>query len=220
MCFSPQADLVGGVVVGAIGIDSLRHVDHRRQLPLAALPLLFATHQLVEAVLWQNLRTGSMAAASRPALWTYLVIAFSLPLVIPLVMAVSEPDRARRRPMVVLVVLGGAVTALLLSALSRPFEVAAVGHHISYRVHYPFSTAVTGLYVVATCGAVLLSSSRILRLFGVINLVAVTGLAFLSADGLISLWCAWAAVTTVVINVHLRRSGEESRQSSATPVMG
>ena len=41
VCYSPQADLVGGIVIGAIGIDALRHVDHKNDhLALASLPLL------------------------------------------------------------------------------------------------------------------------------------------------------------------------------------
>lgn len=41
-------------------------------------------------------------------------------------------------------------------------------------------------------------------MFGVLNLTAVTVLAGLLATGVISLWCAWAAVASVVIVIHLR----------------
>jgi Family of unknown function (DUF6629) len=41
MCFSAQADLVGGVVITVIGVDAVRHVRHRRELiALAPIPLL------------------------------------------------------------------------------------------------------------------------------------------------------------------------------------
>jgi hypothetical protein len=60
------------------------------------------------------------------------------------------------------------------------------------------------LYVVATCGPLLFSSYRHIRRYGVLNLVAVCALAWLNQSGLISLWCVWAAVTSVAIAVHLR----------------
>ena len=52
MCFSPDADLLAGILVGGVGVDALRHVKRRRYLPLALLPLLFGPHQVVEAFAW------------------------------------------------------------------------------------------------------------------------------------------------------------------------
>jgi hypothetical protein len=46
--------------------------------------------------------------------------------------------------------------------------------------------------------------------FGVANLVAVVAIAWVQADGLTSLWCAWAAVVSVLIYLQFtswRRSG-------------
>ncbi|MGZ8623561.1 MAG: hypothetical protein ACXWYQ_05295, partial [Actinomycetota bacterium] len=65
------------------------------------------------------------------------------------------------------------------------------------------------LDVIAACGALLASSDRLIRIFGVSNLVAVTMLAWLTVGGLTSLWCVWAAVTSVAINRYLRQ--EEGR---------
>jgi len=48
MCFSAQADLVAGLVVMAIGVDAVRHVQAPRQLPIASLPLLLGGHLLIE----------------------------------------------------------------------------------------------------------------------------------------------------------------------------
>ena len=50
-----------------------------------------------------------------------------------------------------------------------------------------------------------MSSDRLIVLFGVSNLVAVMVLAWLTVGGLTSLWCVWAAVTSVAIDVYLRR---------------
>lgn len=60
------------------------------------------------------------------------------------------------------------------------------------------------VYVVATCGALLASRRPTIRWFGGVNLVAVALLAGLDQSALVSLWCAWAAVTGVLVAVHLR----------------
>jgi len=42
--------------------------------------------------------------------------------------------------------------------------------------------------------------------FGLWNVAAVAALVWLAQDGLTSLWCTWAAVTSIVIARHLRVS--------------
>ena len=56
MCFSPEADLTTGVIVGAVGIDALRHASRPQQMVLASLPLLLAVHEMDEALVWWGLR--------------------------------------------------------------------------------------------------------------------------------------------------------------------
>ena len=46
VCFSPQADVAGGLVICAIGIDAVRHIRRRREfIALAWIPLLLGAHQ-------------------------------------------------------------------------------------------------------------------------------------------------------------------------------
>lgn len=206
MCFSPEMDVAASVVVGAIGIDALRHVRHRRELLLAALPLLFAAHQLVEAFVWWGLDGTVSWGLGRAALWWYVVFAFVLPVYVPLAVRAVEPSRDRRELMTFCAGVGAAVTTLLLVEVARgPLAAHVAGLHVSYDLGHGAGVELVVLYVAATCGALLASSYRLLAIFGVSNLVAVTVLAVLASNGLPSLWCFWAAVTSVVIAVHLRR---------------
>lgn len=76
MCYSAEADLVAGLVIGGVGIDAIRHVEDRRLLPLASVPLVLAGHQLLEAVAWWSLEGRASAAAGDMAVTAYLIIAF------------------------------------------------------------------------------------------------------------------------------------------------
>ena len=72
---------------------------------------------------------------------------------------------------------------------------------------------IVGACLVATCGSLLLSTNRILVRFGLVNLVAVVVIAIFVVEGFASLWCAWAALASGAVALHLRRTG------SATDVL-
>jgi Family of unknown function (DUF6629) len=219
MCFSAEADVVIGLAVGAVGIDAVRHVTDRRELPLATLPLLFAAHQLIEAFVWWGLDGTVSASLGTVAANLYLVIAFVLPVVVPLTVVAVEPDRVRRRIMVACAALGAVISAVLLASLARgDLFTEEAGLHVSYSVGLTHGGVFSALYVLCVCGAFLASSSRRIVLFGAVNLVAVTTLAWLTMDGVISLWCAWAAVTSVLIDAHLRTSHRGDLDPVGTPV--
>lgn len=205
VCFSPEADLVGGIIVGAAGIDALRHVGHRREVALAALPVLFGVHQIIEAFTWWGLEGVVPAAVGDAATWVYLMIAFVLPVLVPSAVLSLEADPFRRRRVFPFVALGLGVSILLLAALfAGPVSAEVAGRTIAYHVSLGNGGLVTALYVIATCGPLLLSSKTSVRIFGVLNLAAVTVLAWLMATRVISLWCAWAAVASIVIVIHFR----------------
>lgn len=217
MCFSAEVDLIAGVVVGGAGIDALRHVRHKRQIALAALPLTFGVHQMIETLTWWGLDGRVPGALGEAAMWVYLVIAFVLPAVVPFAILSIEDAPGRCRAILPFGYLGIAVAVVLLFELfTGPVEAEVAGLYIAYDVNLEYGGQITALYVVATCGPLLLSSNRRMVVFGILNLAAVTVLAWLLATGVISLWCAWAAVASIVIVIHLRTS-VDSRQETPVP---
>jgi hypothetical protein len=206
MCYSPEADLVAGLVVGAAGIDALRHVDDRRDLALAAVPLVLAAHQLIEAVGWWGLQDRVPEAAGTIAIVAYLVIAMGVvPALVPYAVMRTERRPTRQRAMVPFVALGAAVGALLLIALATgPYGASIGGRYIAYETTLQWGAAIRVAYVAAVCTPLLLSTHRRLALFGAVNLPVVLGLSFLLSAGFISLWCVWAAVSSVIVTRHIR----------------
>lgn len=207
VCFSPEADLVGGLVVGAIGVDACRHLRGRRTyLLLAALPLLLGSHQLIEAFVWWGLRGDVPHAVGRVALWAYLLIAFVvLPMFVPVAVLAIEPSAQRRRRMAPFVAIGAGITVVLLVAMLRaPIDAVEHSYHLEYVLQLRNGGIVVALYVVAVCGALLFSGYPHIAVFGFANLVAVGFLAWLTIDGFTSLWCGYAAVSSGAIALHMR----------------
>jgi hypothetical protein len=207
VCFSPEGDLVGGIVVTAIGVDAVRHLRHRKDhLALAALPLLLGFHQIDEAFVWWGLQGVVPHGLGRVAMWIYLVIAFVvLPIFVPLVIMLLEPTARRRWRIAPFLAIGVGVSAVLLETMLRNGPSVVLGHyHLAYSIGLQHGMVVIGLYIVATCGALLASGFRHIVVFGAANVVAVAILARLSADGFASLWCFYAAIACGAILLHMR----------------
>ena len=207
MCFSPQGDLAGGIVVSGIGVDAFRHLRGRQsQLLLAATPLLLGVHQIDESLVWWSADGDLSHTLGRVAMWIYLLIALVVvPVLVPLSIWHVEPTRRRRWALTPFVVLGVGVAAVLLATMIRgPVTVRRGSYHLAYSIGLHHGVVVIGLYIVATCGSLLVSGYRHIFVFGLANLVAVVVLARLTADGFASLWCFYAALTSGAILLHLR----------------
>ena len=96
--------------------------------------------------------------------------------------------------------------------LRGPVTARLGDHHLSYGIHLHAGLGIVTAYVLATCGSAIFSGYLHIAIFGVVNLIAVAALAHLEIDGFASLWCAWAALTSVAIALHLR-FGTERHQT-------
>jgi hypothetical protein len=207
VCFSPQADVVGGLVVCAIGIDAVRHIRQRREfIALAWIPLLLGAHQFIEALVWLWLQGHVPRGIGHVALWAYLLIAFVvLPVFVPLAVIVLEPTRRRKSMMAPFALTGTVIAVILFAAMVRgPVGVRLAPYHLSYGIRVPAGLLIVTLYVVAVCGPLLMSGYRNIVIFGAANLIAVIVIARLTISGFASVWCAWAAVSSAAIALHCR----------------
>lgn len=210
MCFSPEGDMVAGVVVLGIGLDAILHT--RRQpaaIATSAIPVLLGLHQIDEVFVWWGLQGHVPVALGRAAMWIYLYIALVvLPAVVPALMLWVEPQRARRWRMAPFVLLGLVTAAVILETMLTGHPSVRLAHlHLAYSIGLGHGVTVIGCYIAATCVPLLLSSFRWFRWFGAANLVAVVTLAILVADGFTSLWCLYAALLSAAVAWHLRANG-------------
>lgn len=200
------ADLVAGTALIPVAALSLREVRQRRELPFALLPAIFAVHQFLEVAVWAGLDGDVSAGVANLAMRAYLFIAWPLlPTYVPLAVLMLEPRDARRR-VAPFVALGAIVSAYLaFVVLINPVEVIRHSHGLEYDtvVHHPIVWAV--LYVVAVIGAPLMSGYRSIVAFGALNLVGLVLVAVFYTKAFASLWCVFAAASSLLILVHMVR---------------
>jgi hypothetical protein len=215
VCFSVEADVVAGLVLLPVGALTLREVRHARELPFASLPLLFAAHQLVEAVVWAGTEGTVSSGTQHAAALGYLIFALPvLPVLVPLAVLLLEPRRARLR-VAPFVALGAVVAANLSFVLAtHPISVVAQPHALEYNIGLPHENWWTVLYIVAVIGPSVLSGYPSIVAFGLLNLVGLTVVAIVYVEGFASLWCVWAGLSSVLVLVHMisrRRLSDDHR---------
>ena len=84
--------------------------------------------------------------------------------------------------------------------------VSAGDHGIVYLNHITTTTMVAVLYVTATCGALFFSGFRTLVVLAWLNFVGLLIVMVVRRYEFTSLWCAYAAVVSVIIYFFFRRS--------------
>ncbi|WP_446743014.1 DUF6629 family protein [Silvibacterium acidisoli] len=208
MCFSATANFVGSGVLGALGVATMLHVKHRRELMFASLPLLFALHQFTEGFVWLGANGILSPAVEHGAGAAFMLYAQGLlPALIPLSVMLFERTAKRRRMMLPFVILGFGLTLYTLWALAAfPTQVLEQQHSIVYINQATNYTTVAVLYVIATCGSLFASENLDMILFGTANVVILLIVMAVKRYAFTSVWCAYAAVASVIILAYFWRS--------------
>jgi hypothetical protein len=202
VCFSAPVSFASAAVIGGAGVATVALVPRARQAPLALIGVGFAAHQLVEGVIWLQLGGEAREALRSATVGVWVFFAWCLlPVAVPLALALVEPSVARRRLMGALAVAGAGV-GLSLAVIAVNGRVAASvadTGSIAYRLQGSPGLRAAVPYVIVTCVPALLSSHRILRLWGVTLVVSMAATAVLRSHQFESVWCFFAAVLSMLL---------------------
>ena len=201
MCFSPTASFVSAAIIGTIGVATLRHVREPRTVLFAATPILFCLHQFTEGLVWLGMqgRIGPIGRDHAAFLFTMYAQGL-LPFLMPLAVLLMEPAGWRRKVIAVLTAIGG-VAALwdAYGLMFLPSQVFVQQNSIAYRNVMTGSLNISLLYILATTGALMLSRYRVVRLYGVANVIALTIVEIVKAETFASVWCFYAALMSTML---------------------
>jgi hypothetical protein len=203
MCFSATASFSAGALLFGLGVLTLKAVRSPRELPFAAVPLLFAVQQLIEGVIWL---TFSREAPLLSVVMTYAYSFFShvlWPIYVPLAVLLIEPPGRRRQALGAFLVAGlGVGLYLLLMLVAFPIVARPTGQHIEYVSPHFFAAVAMTLYLLSTSVSLMLSTHRTVKVFGVLALASF-GIAYaFYAIWFISVWCLFAALLSAVVHLH------------------
>ena len=203
MCFSATASFAAGGLLLGLGVLTIKSVRQPRELPFAAIPLLFAIQQLSEGAIWL---TFTYEAPLINTILTYFYTFFShvlWPIYVPIAVLMMEPPGRSHWALFTFVAAGIGVGAYLLYILiAFPVVSRPIGNHVEYLSPHFFAALTMTLYLLSTTVSLLLSSHRAVKFFGLLAVLSFGAAYYVYARWFISVWCFFAALLSVVVYLH------------------
>jgi len=220
MLFSATVSFVTAAIVGATGLMAVSKAPSWRYLPFAAIPLLFATQQIIEGLIWQRLSDGGLSPDIPSLAGSFVFIAEAVwPIFIPLAIVLIEPDRWRQYALIVLAISGLIIFLFFTSLIAvGTYDAAVEGDCIRYSgcvelpqnfSLYPFSSGhrwtfsdlewTTVPFTLVTVGALLVSSDRYVRWFGYLAGLGIVAAIAIQPSAFVSVWCFFAALASLTV---------------------
>jgi hypothetical protein len=211
VCFSAPASFAVAAGTGLAGAAAIGRASERREIPLASVPLVFAAQQAIEGALWLALGSEALSRWVSPLATAFMFSALVVwPVWAPLAATLVERNRVRRLAMIALLVLAVPLALRGVSGMwAHAYGACVVQNSIAYGNGLPYSPLQFARYVLCACCPFLLSSHRTLRIFGAIVLAGLIISASLYTFAYVSVWCFFAAVSSVTIYVHFARAQRE-----------
>lgn len=208
MCFSAGASFGAGIVLSAIGAATLSEAKTPAEKFFGCIPLLFATQQCSEGLLWLALSNPAYAEWKQFGTYGFLIFAYTVwPVWLPIALTWLEQDRRRRKMLLFLGGIGIAVSGYFLYCLfTFSIQVTIADLHIAYKPDFPLSLKYISitLYAIATILPSFVSSRKRMWTLGV-TLIVSYGFTFLVyTNHIVSVWCFFATLISVAVWVVLR----------------
>lgn len=203
MCFSATASFSAGVVLTAIGVASIKKVQHPSQTMFALIPFIFAIQQVSEGLLWLSIPNEEWSYLQISITYFYLIIAQIIwPVWVPVSILLLEKEKTRKRTQRILVAVGILVSIYLTYCLFN-FNIRSEidCYHIAYIQTYPETFRVLGglLYIVATILPPFFSHIRRMWWLGVMVLISYVITTIFYESYLVSVWCFFASVISLSV---------------------
>lgn len=221
MCFSAEASFIAGTVILTTGVIAMKKSVNVPQRVFALIPLFFALQQYIEGFLWIGLQNPVLYPYTQWFIYGFLFFAWIVwPVFVPLSCMLLEKKRARKLLLSFFILIGLLVaSACVFVMFSFTVSAGVQDFHIKYATVFRSSyTWLFGiLYLIPTIGSLFVSGVRKMWILGVINLVSYVASKIFFQGYVISVWCFFGAVASVMVVyliVQLSKSTSEVEDSA------
>ncbi len=204
MCFSAEASFIVGGTLLLIGASTIKKAHHKKDLPIALIPLIFALQQIIEGLLWIVLKDGNMPQAQFLLSNTYgIFIGVIWPLYAPYAVYSAETNIKRRKIIASVGVTGlGLAIYTIIGLTNQPIVAEIINHSINYKHDVDGYQIVIVMYLLATCVPFIFSSFKHLYIAGIAITIGFFVAYWTYTETFASVWCFYAAIASGLIYLY------------------
>ena len=181
----------------------------------AGIPLVFGLQQLTEGLVWMALNNPEYSHLKITSVYTFLTFAQIIwPTWVPLSILLLEKEPVRKKILYAFTTIGFIVSAYLGYCLAvYPVDAQVREHHIVYDLKYPMGLINKGvaLYLLSIIFTPFISSIKRMWVVGVVTLLSFLAAKLFFIHYVISVWCMFAAVISVVVWYMMSHLNEHHR---------
>jgi hypothetical protein len=206
MCFSAEASFIVGGALLIVGAATIKKVRHKKDMPIAFIPLIFAVQQIIEGFLWVSLTNNLLGAQFWLSNIYGAFIGVIWPVYAPFSVYSAETNAIRRKIIGSIIIVGVGLAAYTLIGLaSQPITAQVVNLSIHYEHDVAAYQFVIVMYLLATCVPFIFSSYRHIYIAGFVITLGFFVAYFAYRETFASIWCFYAAIASGLIYLHFTR---------------
>lgn len=217
MCFSTTASFGAGAILAVVGVVSLKKVQASSQLLFALFPIVFSLQQFTEGFVWVTLTNVNYQDYRSIPIYAFVFFAQVLwTLWVPLSFYLIEENMKRKKTLAVFVWIGLAISLFhFYNLLFYDVTASIKPYHIYYDLDFPLKHNIIteSLYLLTIIVPPFISSIRRTHVLGILLLTSflITKLYF--NDYIISVWCFFAAITSLFVYIIMKNLKEKKTLS-------
>ena len=207
MCFSAQASLMSAIALLIIGIASIKKAHpHKSLYPFALLPIFFGIQQAFEWLVWAGFDQNNSDYIYYGSLGFLFFGLIFWPIWMPFCVYNLEHKPKRKQILKWLIVVGIVCSLVILYLGCCSFTTLLAQHHVEYTIPgletHPLLLFL--LYVASTIIPFFVATYHLLWIFGLGLFFAFIASITMFAGTIISLWCFFAAILSILVWVIIR----------------
>lgn len=204
MCFSAEVSFGASAVISTVGIISLNKAKGTPLKFLAMIPIFFGIQQFSEGVLWLTYNSEQFADLKSVSIYGFIFFAWIIwPVYLPFAFWKLESHPIRKKALFSFFIIGMFISILATYVMVFVGIQARIdGYSIVYEFNLPvttFSMILGGVYAATVVVPTILSSVRKMWWLGIANVFLYFFSKIYFGDRVVSVWCFFAAMTSVVI---------------------